>query len=300
VAEVAAIVVNFRRADATLRTVAELRAAGSAGLAVLVVENGSGDDSAARLRGRLDDAAELLVLDRNEGYCGAVNRGLAWAQRQGAPYVLLLNNDVRLPPRFLAPLVATLRNDPGVAAVAPTALRPDGRVWAEGGSVRALPNLVRLNAHGREPRPVTHGPEAVEFVPGACALYRRSDVEAAGGLDESYFMYWEDVVLGARLRAAGRKVVWLPWVRVVHEAGGSSGGPRSPLRKYLCALNSVRWLRAHGRPRHWLALFAFDLLLWPLSLAGGVRAAWAKLAGLFAGLRGARADARAVARWLDG
>ena len=298
--EVAAIVVNFRRAAATLRTVTELRAAGFADLDVLVVENGSGDDSAAQLRAGLGGRAELQVLDHNAGYCGAVNRGLTWARGKGASYVLLLNNDVRLPNGFLEPLVATLRNDPGVAAVAPTTLRPDGRVWAQGGSVRALANLVRLNAHGCVPHPVTHGPEAVEFVPGACALYRRSDLDATGGLDESYFMYWEDVVLGARLRAAGRKVVWLPWVRVVHEAGGSSGGPRSPLRKYLCALNSVRWVRAHGRLRHWLALLGFDLLLWPLALAGGVRGGVAKLAGLVDGLRGRRADARAVARWLDG
>lgn len=292
---VAAIVLNFRLAGATLRVVEDLRACGFDALDILVVENGSGDGSAERMRaawGADDPRIELIAVDENLGYCGGVNLGLAEARRRGAEHALLLNNDCRVPPGFLAPLVDALDADPSLAAVGPTVVTPDGQAWCEGGFVRARPNLVVLRGQGRPPAPVTHGPEICEFLPGACVLYRLADLAAVGDLDEDYFMYWEDVDLGARLRAAGRRLVWLPWQRVVHEPSGSSGGGRSPLRKFMSAANTVRYLRTHGTPRLWAAFWCFDVLLWPLSFLSGTpwRAAAAKIRGLAVGLGGRPID----------
>src|SRR5690606_29628555 len=112
-------------------------------------------------------------------------------------------------------------------------------------------------------------------------------LDEVGGLDPSYFMYFEDAHLGALLRSAGHRLLWLPWLRVMHAPSQSSGGGRSPLRKYLMAANSVRYLRAHPRPALWVSLFLFDGLGLPFAfLASGWRAGWAKACGLVAGLRG--------------
>jgi GT2 family glycosyltransferase len=173
-----------------------------------------------------------------------------------------------------------------VAAVGPTVLHPDGTVWAEGGSLAFAPNALRLRGHGRAPRPREHGPEAVEFLPCACVLFRTADLVAVGGFDDAYFMYWEDVDLCARLRERGGRILWLPWSRVEHAAGASSGGGRSSLRKFLMARNALRYLRRRGTAKAWLAWLLFDLLLWPLTLLSGPRPAWAKLRGTLAGLRG--------------
>jgi GT2 family glycosyltransferase len=299
---VTAIVLNFRLAAATLRVVEDLRACGFEGLETIVVENGSGDGSAARLRAAWepeDTAVTLIAQEENLGYCGGVNLGLAEARRRGAQHVLLLNNDCRVPPGFLGPLVDALDADPSLAAVSPTVVTPDGLAWCEGGFVRARPNLVVLRGQGQPPAPITHGPEACEFLPGACVLYRLSDLQAVGDLDESYFMYWEDVDLGARLRAAGRRLVWLPWQRVVHEPSGSSGGGRSPLRKFMSAANTVRYLRRHGTPRLWLAFWCFDVLLWPLAFLSGTpwRALAAKARGFVVGLSGRPIDRTDVERY---
>lgn len=323
--EVVAIVVNFRQAAATRRCVGQLRARAGTPLDVLVVDNGpeagaqagaeagpgrgageaagcAGGDQAAAA-GRAGDwlagtGAELLVLPENLGYCAAINRGLRAAREHGARFVLLANNDIECSEGFLVPMLELLRHAADVAGVMPTILRPDGRVWSQGGRVGLRPNLVVLEDQGREPAPVNDGPLAVGFLPGACALYRLEDLKTAGDLDESYFMYWEDTALGTRLASLGRKLVWLPWVRVVHQGGLSSGGPRSPLRKYLCAVNSWRWLRAHGRARHWAAFLLLDVLLWPLALVGGARGGWAKVCGLWDGWRGVRPDRSTVERWL--
>ena len=299
--KVAALVLNWRLPDDTLQVAADLRACVYDGaLRTLLIDNGSGDGSAEKLQAVEGDAIEVLALEQNVGYCAAINRGLAWASEHGADHVLLLNNDVRLPPDFLDPLVDTLRNDPSLAAVGPTILDGVGRAWSQGGGVAFRPNLVVLHNQGGIPAERERGPEHVEFLPGACALYRREDLEAIGGLDEDYFMYWEDVDLGERLRARDRRLLWLPWVQVVHDVSRSSGGGRSPLRKYMMAVNSVRFLRRHGSGAKWLAFLLFECLLWPLSIVSGtgIRAAVAKGRGLVAGLFGGRVTVQDVDRYV--
>ena len=300
----AALLLNWRRAELTTRCLEDLLAVRDVSLHVVVIDNGSGEQELAALRAAVDAAQagphtlELLALPENRGFTGGMNEGLRAAAATGAPFVLVLNNDVRLPPDFLRPLVDTLANDPTVHAVGPTVLHPDGTVWAQGGRRAFVPNGLLLRGHGGAPAPRTHGPEAVPFLPCACVLFRTDALVAAGGFDDGYFMYWEDVELCERLRARGGKVVWLPWVRVEHAAGQSSGGGRSPLRKFLMANNAVRYLRAHGTPAGWLGWLCCDVLGWPLAFAGGLRAAWAKACGTWAGLRGHRASAADVERWL--
>ncbi len=296
---VVGVLLNWRQPELTLQCMTDIADCGEAALSLLVIDNGSGDGSSARLAAGPGDFT-LLSLESNVGYCAAINRGLAWARERDAEFVLLLNNDLRLQPGFLAPMVRVLRNDPGIACVGPTMLRTDGRAWCQGGALAFHPNMLRLRGLGEEPAPLDAGPEAVDFMPGACALYRLSALADVGDLDESYFMYWEDVDLGQRLRDRGWTVLWLPWVRVVHASSASSGGGRSPMRKYMSGVNSVHYLRRHGRPRDWLAFAVFEVVLWPLTWVGGTgwAAMMAKARGILAGIRGQRVTARDVERYL--
>jgi len=301
---VAALLLNWRQPALTLQCLRDLLAVHDVAIHVFVIDNGSGDDSAATLRAALPSfdvgphAVELVALPTNGGFTGGMNAGIRLAIERGIPFALVLNNDLRLPPDFLSPLVAVLANDPSVAAVGPTVLQSDGTVWAEGGRTGFAPNGLTLVRQGKAPRPREHGPEAVPFLPGACVLFRTSSLAAVGAFDDAYFMYWEDVDLCARLRERGGSIVWLPWVRVEHLGGRSSGGGKSPLRKFLMACNEVRYLRARGNAVLWLAFVVFDVLLWPLTLLTGPRAAIAKLRGTLAGLRGHRASAADVANWM--
>lgn len=295
---VAAIVVNYKLAARTVEVVQRLLAGTDDSLSVFVLDNGGGGRPDQSLVEIGSERVHVLSTEANVGYCAGVNRGLAWAATIDAEFVLLLNNDVRVPPGFLAPLVGVLRHDPDVAAVAPTILWPDGRVWCQGARMRFGPNLNVLVGQGGAPAPNTLGPQAVDYLPGACALYRRAELDALGGLDESYFMYMEDADLGARLRARGRKILWLPWVAVEHDASASSGGGRSPMRKFMTACNAAHYLRRHGTAKLWLGFVLFDLLLWPLAMLAGTppRSAWAKARGAWGGLFGRRVTAQDVTR----
>jgi GT2 family glycosyltransferase len=302
---VGALLLNWRQAALTTQCLQDLLAALNVSMRVLVMDNGSGDGSAEVLQAQVGTAAakgapvEFVAFADNLGFCAAMNRGIAWARERGLPLVLLLNNDLRLPPDFLAPMVSVLQHDARAMAVGPTILQPDGRVWSQGGSLGFHPNTLKLNGHGQQPMPTGHGPEAVDFLPGTCLLLRRGAVEAVGGIDEEFFMYWEDVDLCRKLRERGGTCIWLPWVQVVHQGTVSSGGGRSPLRKYLMALNGVRYLKRAGSASQWAAFVLLDLLLWPLLLLSNERpAAFAKLRGMVAGLRGRRASRADVERYV--
>ncbi len=301
---VAALLLNYRGADMTLQCARDLLAITDVMLSIVVLDNNSGAGEVAQLQQGIADMPrgqhELHVLPfaENFGFAGGMNRGIEFAAREKIPFVLVLNNDMRLPSDFVLPLLDVLRNDPAVGAVGPTVVHPDGTVWAEGGELGFVPNGLRLIRHGQKPSDVTDGPAEVGFLTGACMMMRTEVAGGVGGFDRNYFMYWEDVAISSKLRRRGLRIVWLPWVRVEHLGGQSSGGGRSPLRKFLMACNAVRYLKAHGSVKAWAGWLLFDVLLWPITFVMGPAAAWAKMRGTMAGLSGHTANANDVARFL--
>ena len=297
---VVTLLLNYRGAAMTVECLRQLRAATPETHPVLLMDNGSGAADVALLEaGAAEDPdVELALFDTNRGYCAAMNHGLRWARDRGAGFVLFLNNDVTVEPGFLGPLLQVLHNDETLAGVGPTILRDDGQVWSQGGEIGFFPNLNRLRGEGRAAAGRDAGPEAVDYLPGACVVYRLDDLEAVQNLDERYFMYFEDALVGHALGERGRKLVWLPWVQVIHAASASSGGGRSPLRKYMSAVNSLRFLREHFQLRLLAAFALFDCALLPLAYAGGMRAGWAKTVGIWDGVRGHQVTEADVSRWL--
>jgi len=303
-ADVRALVLNYRGAEMTLQVVRDLLAMDDLRVSIAVIDNGSGAAEQAALAEQLDALepgahdVSLVRSAENRGFAAAMSDGLRAAAADGYAHALVCNNDLRLPRGSARPLLDALRHDPSVAAVGPTILDADGAVWAEGGELGFTGNALRLRHHGSAPTSTSAGPEEVGFLTGACVMLRVDAALRCGGFPDDYFMYWEDVALSYALRRAGHRVVWLPWVRVRHLGGQSSGGGRSPLRKFMMACNAVRFLKAHGSARAWLGWIVFDVLLWPLTLLSGPAAARAKLRGTWRGLLGHRASREDVVRYL--
>jgi N-acetylglucosaminyl-diphospho-decaprenol L-rhamnosyltransferase len=303
VADVAALLLNWQQPQLTEQCLSDLADAGLGDAIVIVIDNGSRDDSVSRLRAAIQRAAarglraELLELSENTGFTGGMNAGFARARELDCEFSLVLNNDLRLGRGFLQPLMDAMRADPRIGAITPTVVYPDGLVWAQGGRLAFGPNALQLCGHGERPAPIDEGPKAIDFAPGACVLFRTEDVVALGGFDDRYFMYWEDVELSRRLCKQGKRIVWLPWVRVTHLGGASAGGGRSQLRKFLMAKNSVRYLREHGTWQMWASVLLIDVLTLPFLLVLRTKSFAAKARGLLAGFRGEASTAQDVARW---
>ncbi len=166
---------------------------------VFVVDNGSTDDTRARLAADWP-SVQVEGFAENHGFAEACNRGVSAGT---GDVIVLLNNDVDCRPDFLQRIVAPLQTDPRLGSVAPLLLQPGGRLIDSVGTT-ADPTLASFpRLHGRKvecaaaPRPTLTGPV------GTAAAYRRVAWEQVGGLDESIFAYMEDFDLALRLRSEG-------------------------------------------------------------------------------------------------
>lgn len=293
--KLAALFVNYNAGDELRVALASVRdAAREAGWTweAVVVDNASRDGSGA-IAGDFAPEARLIQNRENVGFGRAVNQGLAAST---APLVLIMNPDCRLAPDALTVLEAVLLREPGCAIVGPRILDPDGSVQ---GSARGDPDMLtglfgrssllqrllpgaavaRRNVVAEDAIRSGAPSVVVDWLSGACMLATRPALEAVGGFDPRYFLYWEDADLCRRLRARGQHVRYVPGATATHRVGHSS---RTAQVAAIHAFHDTAYLYyathvAPGplSPRRWLA----KLLL-------GLRRRW----HLAAAARAARAE----------
>lgn len=215
---------------------------------VLVVDNGSAAGASDALRAAHPNIA-IARLPANTGFAGGANHGLRRAFDAGAAWVLLLNNDVEVDPELLARLLDGAR-DPRVGMATPT-IRVHGSdaVWPSAGTRR----WATLAARDTTADPPTTAPYAVEWANACCVLIRRAMLEAIGGFDARFAVYYEDHDLCLRARAHGWRIVHVPAARAAHHVAGSTG-EGSPRQRYLKARSSVYYFAKHatGVRRAWI------------------------------------------------
>jgi GT2 family glycosyltransferase len=223
---------------------------------VIVVDNGSDDDSLAYLRAEHPDV-RVLALGANTGFAHAANRGIAAAAGE---LVALINTDIELEPDWLALMCPPLSDDRRVAAVACKMLALDDRraIYDAGDVLRRDGACVQRGRFERDDgRYDTPGD-----VFGACAgaaVYRRSAVLAVGGFDERFFAYVEDVDLALALRRGGWRCRYVPAV-ALHAGEGSS--PQLPGAHHFYVQRNTLLLVAKAFPVRWLPLVAYRQLSW--------------------------------------
>lgn len=209
---------------------------------VLVVDNGSTDDSLDFLRRHYPEVA-LLPLDRNHGFTTGNNLALPHVH---TPYYVLLNNDVEVHPDWLQPMVEIMEADPKVAAVQPKLLSFQQRdhfeyAGAAGGWIDRFGypfsrgRLFEVN----EPDLGQYDSVAEIFwTTGACMLVRKSVSDALGLFEDSFFAHMEEIDFCWRAKNHGYKMMYTPHSKAWHLGGGTL--PKSSPRKtYLNAHNSL-------------------------------------------------------------
>jgi GT2 family glycosyltransferase len=226
---------------------------------VLVVDNGSTDCTLSLVRDRFS-SARLLELDENRGFGAANNRAERVARGER---LLLLNPDAWLDPGALPLLEATLDASPGLAAVAPQLRYPDGRLqctWYPetgvlGEAIQRWRNLLSGRwAHGwLEPAArLIVGPG---WLTAACLLLRREAFRQAGGFDEDFFLYFEDVDLCRRLSQLGWRLAKEPAAGAVHVVSVGMRSEEESESISRAALeyrrSQLRYYRKHRPPWEW-------------------------------------------------
>lgn len=184
---------------------------------VVLVDNGSSDDSVAVARRELPEV-RVLELERNLGFGPALNQAIAEVP---ADPLILLNNDAEPEPRFVEALLDGFGE--GVDSVAGVLTQEQAPELIDSAGVVADATLMGFDyLHGEpvgaaETAPSPLGPT------GGAALYRRAAFEAVGGFDERIFLYYEDLDLALRLAAGGGHCNLAPEARAVHAYSASLG-----------------------------------------------------------------------------
>lgn len=229
-ARIGVLIVNYNTGPWLARALQSIQHDHDAGPDVLIVDNGSVDNSLDAL-----PPARWLTIDRvgqNLGFAGAIQRGLQHIRHE---FVLILNPDCLITPNDLIRLAKELKNHPKAGLVSGRVVGEDG--LEQRASRRQLPTPKRILAEllpGRSGHagfhagidlsqtPAPDQSAEIEAVSGACMLIRRAALEQIGGFDTGYPLHFEDLDLFARLRQAGWTLRWCPDVNILHAGGQSS------------------------------------------------------------------------------
>ncbi|MEM7480263.1 MAG: glycosyltransferase family 2 protein [Acidobacteriota bacterium] len=289
-APVVAVLVNWNGASDTLETLDSLSESDSPPR-ILLVDNGSTDDSVARLRESWPDL-EILETGENLGFAGGNLAGIRRAlEDPEVGFVLLINTDVEVAPDFLEPLVVACA-DPDVGAAGPKIFYADprDRLWAAGGRLRLRETVTEEWGRGERDGPKWCTPKDVTYLTTCCLLIPRDALENVGPLDPAYFINVDDADWCRRALDAGYRLRYEPASVLWHKVASSTAGSYTPFKTFHTGRSNAIYVRKHHGFFGRLVFVGWNLLALAAAFLreapkGNARAVWGKVRGAWEGLR---------------
>jgi GT2 family glycosyltransferase len=288
------VIVNWNTQDYLEKCLETVMASqGDFAFKVVVVDNASSDGSTAMVRQRFPDVV-LVESEINGGFSYGNNLGLRAlgygntdeVSTNAPRYALLLNPDTEVPPQSLYEMVRYMDAHPDVGMAGPKLLLPSGELdkacrrsfptptvafYHFSGLAKRFPNsprFARYNMTYVDPDQETE----VDSVVGAYMQVRREAIEQVGLMDESFFMYGEDLDWAYRVKAAGWQVVYYPKVTVWHIKRAASRKSKKAQFEFYRAM--LIFYRKHFRTK--TPLWLHSLVLMGLAVKGG-RPLWKEI-----------------------
>lgn len=186
---------------------------------VVVVDNWSNGQARRSITELADQQRWTLVAQPdNAGFGAAINIGVDTARTLGADTFLLLNPDAHIDAASVGAMLEVVQDRP-MTLVGPVITRSDGSLWSDGHDLH-LHDGSTTATRKRTP----DDENVVEWLTGACLLVSDRLWRALGGLDEDYFLYWEDIELSWRVHQVGGAVQVVRDAHAVHDEGGTHRG----------------------------------------------------------------------------
>jgi len=261
------IILNSNRREDTLACLESLSQSTYKNFEAIVLDNNSTDGSLDAIRSAFPKV-QLIDLIENLGYAGNNNVGIKEALKQGAEWVLVLNEDTILDPTCLVELVKVGESDSMIGIVGPMVYHhnePDV-IQSAGGMLGKYWKSIHLGKDELDQGQFNE-PHPVEWISGCAILVRSNAIKQAGMLDKDYFIYWEETEWCIRIGRAGWKIMNVPQAKIWHKGVQRDYKPK-PSFTYYGTRNHLLTLTKHQAPLKavlytWLQFFR-TLVSWTI------------------------------------
>lgn len=257
---------------------------------IIVIDNHSSDGTCAIIKNWHEKDLHLIINKQNVGFAKAVNQGLtAAASHTDTQYFLLLNPDASLHPDALSRMIEHSRQHPRIGLLSPLVLSANDHIpWFSGGRIHWLSQRTTHESIPSSPVNLptpTYYLTPTTYLTGCCLLLTRPLYDTIGGLDERYFLYYEDVDYSHRTLAAGYQGTIVPEAVCYHKESHSSD---APTKTYYLVKSGLHFFAQHTplvlRPYFWLTVLMrwvyHSLISGKKIVARGIHAFWVEYSAL--------------------
>jgi GT2 family glycosyltransferase len=244
--KVAVIILNWNGKKDTLECLASVKKINYPNYEIVLVDNGSVDDSVDAISKQYPDMT-LLQTGENLGYAGGNNVGISWALDHEADYILLLNNDTIVSTDLLSAFINAANLLPSGSILGAKIYYYDNpdMLWFAGGCWQAEKNGFEHIGYGQLDSIEFSNTAQVDYITG-CALFAdAATFQDVGLLDEDFFLTYEETDWCYRAKTKGHKCIVVPEAKLWHKVSSSFGGSDSPLVNYFMVRNKLLWAKKH-------------------------------------------------------
>lgn len=256
---VSVITVNYGHSEVTCEMLVTLFRCSYPSLEVIVVDNCAPGDTPQIIKDSFPDIT-LIEAGENLGFAGANNLGI---EHSHGKYILLLNNDTEVTPDFLEPLVDKMRSDPEIGAVSPKIRyyhNPDTIQYAGLTPINAYTVRSRSIGFAEVDKGQYETDMITAYAHGAAMLISRDAILTIGLMSTAFFLYYEELDWGFRLRKAGYKIYYVHNSLIFHKESVSTG-KMSPLKTYYLNRSRLLYMRRNVYGLSYLVSILFQCLI---------------------------------------
>ena len=248
--KVGVVVLNWNRWNYTLECLESLNQSKYSNLSVIVIDNGSTDDSVNKIEAWIKrqpfyDRFLLIKNQENLGFAAGCNIGIRHAISSGCQYIFLLNNDAIVHPNCLSALITNVEKHDRVGIAGPKVYYADNPqvIWFAGGKSSLLRSGGVPFGQGEQDSGQYDTIKQVTFITGAAMLIKREVFYEVGLLDERFFFGKEDYDFCRRALNKGFHLLYVPDAIVWHKVGGTRSN--GPIGVYLGYKTNIIFMKKH-------------------------------------------------------
>ena len=224
------VIVNYNGAKFQNDCIRSIIETGFPSCKIIVVDNGSTDNSMEMLAEFPDEAIEKVYCNENFGVAKGNNIGIEHSIALGCTHTMLLNNDTVLPSDFFGKFLAGI-SEGDLVAVPKIYFYGTDVLWYAGGAFSRL-KCNSFHMFYREKEGDQKIPASCDYAPTCCMLIDNSVFEKIGVMDENYFLYFDDTDFCFRLKLAGISIRLVKEAWIYHKVSLSTGGENSKISVY--------------------------------------------------------------------